>query len=90
MRSKSSCYVARPMTTPLTEFAMPASLTNLPTPLSRIQDETLLQTGAYINGAWHQNGRQFTVTDPGTVVAAPVLQKLGFTIVSEIVEIEVM
>lgn len=66
MRSKSSCYVARPMTTPLTEFAMPASLTNLPTPLSRIQDETLLQTGAYINGAWHQNGRQFTVTDPGT------------------------
>jgi predicted GNAT family acetyltransferase len=30
------------------------------------------------------------VTDPGNVVAAHVLQKLGFTIVSEIVEIEVM
>jgi len=30
------------------------------------------------------------VTDPGNVVAAHILQKLGFTIVSEIVEIEVM
>lgn len=35
-------------------------------PLTRIKDRALLQTGAYINGQWLENGRRFTVTDPGT------------------------
>ncbi|MGV0997997.1 MAG: NAD-dependent succinate-semialdehyde dehydrogenase [Fluviibacter sp.] len=35
-------------------------------PLSKLNDPSLLQTGSYINGTWHENGKQFTVTDPGT------------------------
>ena len=35
-------------------------------PLTRIKDRALLQTGAYINGQWLENGRRFSVTDPGT------------------------
>lgn len=34
--------------------------------LTRIKDRALLQTGAYINGQWLDNGRRFSVTDPGT------------------------
>ena len=34
--------------------------------LTRIKDRTLLQTGAYINGHWLENGRRFAITDPGT------------------------
>lgn len=35
-------------------------------PLSKLNDPSLLQSGSYINGTWHENGKQFTVTDPGT------------------------
>ena len=35
-------------------------------PLSKLNDPSLLQTGSYINGTWHENGKLFTVTDPGT------------------------
>lgn len=35
-------------------------------PLTRIKDRSLLQTAAYINGAWISAERTFAVTDPGT------------------------
>lgn len=35
-------------------------------PITRIKDQSLLQTGSYINGHWIQTGRVFSVVDPGT------------------------
>ena len=46
-------------------------------PLSRLKDQSLLRSAAYINGQWHASGHNFEVTDPGSGQPIAKVANLG-------------